>query len=135
MRKTWARLAIILVFSLLIAGCSNENDAFIQGSWYYLDPHLNNLSGESHLEVTWSFAGGTFEFHSCCFNGEFYQTGRYDIVRTEEDLIVLELFNIRGSSFGSGEERGRIRIEIDREEDTLTVQASGPFTRTAPRLP
>jgi hypothetical protein len=32
---------------LLIAGCADANDEFIQGSWYYLDPHLNNQSGES----------------------------------------------------------------------------------------
>jgi hypothetical protein len=123
-------VALLLITSLLTFGCVDVNDEFIQGSWHFSDPHLNNLSGESHLEITWSFAGGTYEYHSCCFNGEVYQTGRYEIVRSEGATIVLELFNQRGSSFGSG--RHEIGITIDRENETLTIQAAGPFTRTLP---
>jgi hypothetical protein len=123
-------LALLLVISMLACGCADVNDEFIQGSWYYRNPHLINLSGESHLEITWTFAGGTFEYYSCCFNGEFYQTGRYEIAKSEGDSIVLELFNQRGSDLGSG--RQEIGIKIDRDQDTLTIQAAGPYSRTLP---
>jgi len=120
-------LGFWLLIALLVSGCSDANDQFIQGSWFYRDPHLKSVTGETYLEATWTFDRGTFEFYSCCFNDETHLAGRYRIVDSNDDRLVLELFNLRG-----GAQSGRIEIglKIDREQDTLTIQASGPYTRT-----
>ena len=120
-------LGFWLSIVLLLSGCSDANDQFIQGSWFYRDPHLKSVTGETYQEVTWTFDRGTFEFYSCCFNAETHLTGRYRIVDSSDDRLVLELFNLRG-----GAQTGRLEIglKIDREQDTLTIQASGPYTRT-----
>ena len=120
-------LASFFVVACVIVGCTDANDQFIQGSWYYRDPHLDSVSGETYLEITWTFGNGTFEYFACCFNVRSHLAGRYRIVESKDDRLVLELFNIRGNG---GADRIEIGIKINSEEDTLTIQASGPFTRT-----
>jgi hypothetical protein len=116
-----------LLVALLLSGCSDANDQFIQGSWFFRDPHLKEVTGETYLEITWTFDRGTFEFYACCFNDEQHLAGRYRIVESNDDHLVLELFNLRG-----GEQTGRLEIglRIDREQDALTIQGGGPYTRT-----
>lgn len=119
---------MIVLASFLGACTPNQNESFIQGSWYFNDPHLLQVVGESYLETFWTFDRGTYETYSCCFV-KFQQYGRYDITESEGDTITLELFNINGK-FNS--ERVTIGIRIDREADTIRLVRAGPFTRMAP---
>jgi hypothetical protein len=124
-------LAVSVTVLSSIVGCSDANDQFIQGSWYYRDPHLDSVQGETFLEATWTFDRGTFEYYTCCFSGQSHQTGRYRILKSADDRLVLELFNVRG-----GETAGPLEVglRIDTDGDTLTIQASGPYTRTLSSL-
>jgi hypothetical protein len=120
-------LVALFAVVTLTAGCSDANEQFIQGSWYYKDPHLESVPGETRQEVVWTFDRGTFELYACCFSGEIHQTGRYSIVESEGDVLTLELFNVRGQANAA---MGQIRLVINRDEDTLSIQGSGPFERT-----
>jgi hypothetical protein len=123
-----SRLVLLgCVISILAVACTDANDQFIQGYWYWRSAHLDQIAGETYQEVSWTFDRGTFEYYSCCFSGESHLAGRYRITKSEETRIVLELFNIRG---GATSGPGEIGIKIDRESDTLSIQATGPFTRT-----
>jgi hypothetical protein len=130
MIKKSALLLILFSITSLTLGCSDANDQFIQGTWYYRDPHLDSVSGETYLETVWTFDRGSFEFYTCCFAGEIHQTGRYRILESKEDILIIELFNIKGAGTGG---RGKMRLVIDKEADTLVIQAGGPHTRVVPR--
>ena len=124
------KLLFIAVFlaAALSACTADENEAFIQGSWYYDDPHIKKQIGESYSETFWTFERGTYETYTCCFV-QFEQFGRYNILESDGDKLVLELFNIDGK-FNS--ERVPIAISIDRQGDTIRMARAGPFTRLAP---
>ncbi len=128
MKRRSLLLGLIVLASFLGACTPDQNEAFIQGSWFYNDPHIQKQIGETFEETIWSFDRGTYETYSCCFV-KFQQYGRYDIADSEEDKIVLELFNINGK-FNS--ERVTISISIDREADTIRLLRAGPYTRMAP---
>jgi hypothetical protein len=55
--------------------------------------------------------------------------GRYDILESEGDKIILDLFHINGKL---NSERVQIRVNIDREADTIKLLRAGPFTRMLP---
>ncbi len=118
-----------LFLGLLLTACTpDENDTFIQGTWFYNDLHIQQQVGESFSETYWSFDRGTYETYTCCFV-EFRQYGRYDILESEGNRLVLELFNIDGK-FNS--ERVPIAITINRQDDTIKLPGGGPFTRITP---
>jgi hypothetical protein len=126
--KIWIFLGIGLLSSLLGACTPDPNDLFIQGNWYFNDPHLLSVVGETYSETFWNFDRGTYETYACCFV-KFQQFGRYDILESEGNKLILEMFNTNGK-FNS--ERFQIGIRIDRQEGTITIGPTGPFTRTMP---
>jgi hypothetical protein len=114
---------------LIVGACTpDQNETFIQGSWFYNDQHIQEQIGETFEETIWVFDRGTYETYSCCFV-KFQMYGRYDILESESDKLILELFNINGK-FNS--ERVQIAISIDREADTIRLLRAGPFTRMVP---
>jgi hypothetical protein len=121
-------MGVLALVAFLVACASDENEAFIQGSWFYNSQHIQEQVGESFLEVYWTFDGGNYETYSCCFT-EFHQYGRYAIVESEGDRLMLELFNIDGK-FNS--ERVQILVKIDRQADMISLTGGGPFTRISP---
>jgi hypothetical protein len=128
LKRSSLLLGLILLASLLAACTPDPNEVFIQGSWFYNSLHIQEQVGESFSETIWIFDGGTYETSTCCFV-EFQQYGRYDILESEGDKLVLELFNINGK-FNS--ERFSMAITIDREADTIKLPGAGPFTRMTP---
>lgn len=118
----------LILVSFLAACVSDENEAFIQGSWFYNDLHIQQQIGESFSETYWTFDGGNYEVYTCCFV-ESHQYGRYAILESDEDSLVLELFNIDGK-FNS--DRFQVNVKIDRQSDTIQVLRQGPFTRISP---
>jgi hypothetical protein len=126
LRKTVFLPVILMIF---LAGCMGANEEYIQGRWEYQSDHLSNIPAESHAHVTWQFYGGSFYYYYCCFNAEIELTGNYRIMNDEDNIIDLELYNIKGS--GSRGNR-QIRIKIDPETDTLTIMGTFPFIRLTP---
>jgi len=121
-------LGIIVLVSFLTACQSDENEAFIQGRWFYNDLHIQQQVGESFSETYWTFDGGNYETYTCCFV-EFQQYGRYTVLESEGDRLTLEFFNIDGK-FNS--ERFQAIVKIDRQADTISLLRGGPFTRISP---
>jgi hypothetical protein len=126
MRTGLYAVALISLIAVVLSGCTDVNDQFIQGTWYYNDPHLNSIAAEQQQETIWSFDRGTFEQYSCCFSGEHYMKGQYRILDSKEDSLSLELFNIKG---GATQEPVTIKIVIEREADSLSIQHVAGFTR------
>jgi hypothetical protein len=127
-------MSLILVF--LLTGCSKDpNERFIQGLWYFKDPHLANIPAESAQETQWLFENGLFEAVSCCFS-KFNLQGNYRILESEEDILTLELYNLAGDQQGvsvSRQDTTQFRIVLDRENDALTISRAGPFNRLTPK--
>ena len=123
-----ALLGAILLVSFLGACTPDPNDLFIQGGWYYNDQHILEAVGESFSETYWTFDRGNYETFTCCFV-KFEQFGRYDVLKSEGDVLTLEFFNTNGK-FNS--ERFQVAIHIDRETDTIKVQGGGTFIRNMP---
>ena len=124
------RLLIIIAIALItLAACTPDpNEVFIQGNWYYNDPHIMTVDGESFNETFWAFENGTYETTTCCFT-RFQQYGRYDILESEGDTMTLVLFNIDGRL---NSDRVPIKVLIDREADTIKIARLGPLTRIFP---
>jgi len=122
-------LCVLLLLGISLTACTpDENESFIQGTWFYNDLHIQQQVSESFSQTYWYFDRGTYETSTCCFV-EFQQYGRYDILESEGDRLLLDLFNIDGK-FNS--EHVQIVITIDRQADTLSMARAGPFTRVVP---
>lgn len=120
---------LLLLLTICLAGCRPDpNVQFIQGSWYFNDPHLNSVAGESQLETVWTFDRGTYSVYSCCF-ARSQESGWYEVIESEGDKLVIELSNRNGDT---NAERFSVAIEIDHAADTIEIQGNGPFTRTGP---
>ena len=137
-RRQESVLLVLIALSVFLGGCKGDpNDDFIQGTWYHNDPHLANLSGEQQEESWWTFRQGlvgTFEHYVCCFV-EIVQSGNYTVLNSDGDTLVLELFNVRGHASGMSLEpdsTAEVRIQIDRQADTIKIDRTGPFIRTGP---
>lgn len=113
---------IMLSIGYLLTGCSNEMEQFIQGKW---------AAGDVHYWVEWNFDRGYFTYYYDYDNNRsnITQTGRYSIIESGEDYLLLELYNQQGG-IQSIEERVELHIGIDREEDTLTIRRQ-QFNRVA----
>ena len=122
-------LLFLISVGIDISGCRMDpNEEFIQGSWYYLDPHLEQMTSEAQLEVFWTFDRGSYEYYACCFV-KMQQTGRYAFIRSEGDSLYIEMFNPNGDTRAEPVE---MKIVINREAGTIKIPGSGELTRTMP---
>jgi hypothetical protein len=131
MHKFMGIFYLLLMISIgsILSGCRMDpNEEFIQGSWYYLDPHLEQMTSEAQLEVFWTFDRGAYEYYACCFVKQ-HQTGRYAVIRSEGDDLYVELFNPNGNTRTEAVE---FNIVVNREAGTIKIPGSGEFTRTMP---
>ena len=120
---------LLITAGITLSGCTlDPNEEFIQGSWYYLDPHLEQMTSEPQLEVFWTFDRGAYEYYACCFV-KMQQTGRYSFSKSEGDSRYIELFNQNGNTRAEAVE---IKIVVNREQGTIKIPGSGEFTRTMP---
>ena len=122
----------LFAFSGMLAGCKPDpNLEFIQGIWYFNDPHLRDAPGESNMESTWVFHRGSFQHSACCFV-KVQESGWYRLIKADDRGITLELFNLEGHVAGmqhSRQDSMEIRLVIDRGADTLKIGAAGPYRR------
>ena len=120
---------LLLLLAASLASCRPDpNLQFIQGGWYYLDPHLQSVTGESQSETVWTFDRGAYTVYSCCFV-KIQSGGSYQLIESEGDILTIEMFNSDGVFYG---DRASVRIEIDRAADTIEIQGAGPYTRSIP---
>lgn len=128
------RLIGLAAFALggMLVGCRTDpNLEFIQGIWYYNDPHLRDAPGESNMESTWVFLRGSFQHSVCCF-AKVNESGWYRLVEADDRGMTLELFNLEGHVGGiphSRKDSFVIKLVIDREVDTLKIGTDGPYQR------
>ena len=129
LRTSLLFVLLLITAGITLSGCTlDPNEEFIQGSWYYLDPHLEQVTSEAQLEVFWTFDRGAYEYYACCFV-KMQQTGRYAFIKSEGDSLFIELFNPNGDTRAEAVE---IKIVVNREAGTIKIQGSGEFTRTMP---
>jgi hypothetical protein len=115
-------LSLILVVALFaLAGCSDQNYEFIQGHWQ---------RGDVHFSDDWYFERGNFIHESSIDVGgpNVRQTGSYRVLDSQEDKLIIELFDLQVSS---GIDRHQIQIVIDREADTIRFQGA-TYKRVSP---
>jgi hypothetical protein len=136
--RNWEPLWVVIcliVPAFLFTGCkSDPNDDFIQGIWYYNDEHLRSITGESQQEDKWLFDKKTFQNTACCF-AKINMQGKYSILKSEANILELELFDIVGDQGGtmvSKQTTINITIKIDQENNTIEINRSGPYTRMTP---
>ncbi len=133
-RRTSAAVAPALLALLLLAACAGDpNEAFIQGTWSYRNEHLAPIVGESDLVTTWAFDRGAYAFSACCMNINTQETGHYRIIKSEGDVLILELFQLRIGA--SDDDRRQVRVTVEHETDSVRIAGAGPFTRLSGPLP
>ena len=121
-----------MVFCLLtVTGCTPDpKHEFIEGQWIFVDPHLQDVIGQSFLEHVWVFGDGAFSYDVCCLH-EVYMTGYYDIVETGDDYLIMDLYNIDANEI-IYETDQQIRITLDQTADTMIISLGGPYIRVYP---
>jgi hypothetical protein len=117
-------LALITV-SLFLSGCTmDSNEKFIQGTWLF--DHTESRLAIGHQpwldENYWTFDNGTYTHYQCC-NHRNEESGRYEVGKSEGNVLILKLLD---------SDREELRIVIDREANTLTIQGDAPFVPVRP---
>ncbi|HLF90937.1 MAG TPA: hypothetical protein VI451_18485 [Anaerolineales bacterium] len=115
-------IPFILLTLLFLTACTlDPNDQFIQGGWSFANETGDYLSGKTHVYHVWQFSNGTFFVQQeIAMGNPLVSEGRYRILESEEDLLILELFNVEGNYIIS--DPYELRVEIDRENDTARIQ-------------
>jgi hypothetical protein len=125
-------LIILLLTGFALAGCqSDPNEEFIQGQWYDNDDHLSNLAGESRQETSWYFDDKTFEVYGCCFSPMAF-SGNYRVVESEENSLLLELYNLdgqNGNMIFTDTDVISLEINLNREADTIQFGSGDTYIR------
>ena len=112
----------ILILSMMLAGCSDENNQFIQGTWDRSDVHILDY---------WVFNGSTYLHKSGLhMNNPRVQSGSYYVAESEEGRLVIELIPEQ-NNLGFSVEPYDLLITIDTETDTVRIMGK-TYTRTIP---
>lgn len=107
------KILVLFSFVLLIflGGCISETEQYIQGYWQ---------QGNVHFADTWYFERGNFSHQTqYLINTANTTTGRYQVLDSQEDSIILELYDI---DLAFGDERNQIEIKLDPQKDTIRIR-------------
>jgi hypothetical protein len=111
----------LLVF-VLSACALDPDEQFIQGTWSIIHQPGGASSSSDSAFFEWRFSNGTFERAQQVDPGSILASnGRYRIMKSEEDLVLLELFDIQGERFTYENNPVDIEIQIDRDQDTIQI--------------
>lgn len=123
----------ISVMLLIFSACSPDpNEAFIQGTWSITNELSPAGSASAIKYFEWEFRNGYFYRAQEIDPLNIIQSqGRYQILESDEDVLVLELFDIKGERFTYNNSPIDIKIEINRDQDTIQV-VNILFERAAP---
>ncbi len=103
---------------VMAASAKTTNEDFIQGGW-----RVTGQTGSYGWFLEWRFERGRFDLKGY---PPLAQEGKYRIIKTEGDKLMLELYDQKGN-FGT--ENSRIEVVIDKKKDTLMIKGQGPFAR------
>jgi hypothetical protein len=126
-------LFFLILLPIFLFGCtSDQNEEFIQGTWSIVHEVSTGSSSTVNRSLTWEFSGGMFyreeEFSALDID---QSQGRYRIIESDADVILLELYDIKGERFTYNNSAVDLKIEIDREHDTLRI-TNRLFERVSP---
>jgi len=122
MKKKLFVLSIYCLMLVGLAACTPDpNEQFIQGVWAFANESGDERSGAAHVFFEWQFSNGTFFIQQeIAMGNPLVSEGRYRILESKENLLILELFNVEGNYIIS--DPYELRVEIDRENDTARIQ-------------
>ena len=114
-------IKFILVLSLLLLGLTacapDPNENYIQGSWQAVE---FASTGEGFFE--WRFNNGAFlRKQEIDKNTMLISSGKYRILESGENLLVLELYDLKDDRFTYSNAPVEIRIEIDQVNQQISV--------------
>jgi len=118
--KLWI---ILFLLVLALPACAPDpNGQFIQGSWDTgVDVDTTEVN-TTNTYIEWRFTNGTFYLHQeIGLGAPLNSQGSYQILESEGDLIVLELFNIQGDVFTYNNTSTDLRIRVDRDQDAIWI--------------
>ncbi|NUM48403.1 MAG: hypothetical protein HUU38_27155 [Anaerolineales bacterium] len=115
-------LFTLLLLPFLLTACKQDpNEEFLQGIWEFANEAGDERSGRVHLFYRWQFSDGTFYVEQeIVMSKPSVSEGRYRILESSDNLIVLELFAVEGTFIPS--DPYELRIEINREDNTARFQ-------------
>ncbi len=113
-------LFLVLLASLLTGCTQSVAEQFIQGKW---------AQGNVHYWAEWNFDNGTYWYEYDDTHQNIFQTGRYVVIESGEDYILLELVEQQGG-VPTIEDKVELRITFDREANTVHIRRSD-FTRVS----
>lgn len=105
-------LLAVLTISMILTGCSDENNQFIQGTWDRSDVHILDY---------WVFSGTTYLHKSGLhLNNPRVQSGSYYVAESEEGRLVIELIPEQ-NNLGFSVEPYDLLINIDSDSDSIKI--------------
>jgi hypothetical protein len=105
---------------LAACGITDANEKFIQGKWTAAGDQ-----GEGHSwYLEWTFDNGRFEMTGY---PPIQQSGLYQIATSAENTLTLTMTEQQGD-FGT--EDSTLTILIDPDNNSLTIDNLGPFSRS-----
>jgi hypothetical protein len=116
-------LVYISLLVLALSACAlDPNEQFIQGTWS-IARQSGGTSPTSEIEFfEWRFRNGTFlRQHEFSRGSVLVSNGRYRILESKGDVILLELFDIKGERFTYANNPVDIEIQINRDQDTIQI--------------
>ena len=117
---TLRRLALICILSISLSACTNEAEEYIQGKWGI---------GNAHYWSEWYFDEGFYWYEIADTPDPLFERGRYSVVESGDDYILLQLYDQEGG-IPTIEDKVQIRIEINREDESLHIRR-GDFYRVS----
>ena len=121
------RILVFLLLIFTITACTlDPNEQFIQGTWEI--PHADADNGF----FQWQFSNGMFtRQQEIDRNSPLYTTGRFRLVESDGDLLILELFDFSGDRISYEDSPMTIKIEIDHANNTARI-TNTLFIRVGP---
>jgi len=120
-------ILLLLLLILTLSACKlDSNEQFIQGTWEIAQADVDNEFFQ------WEFNNGTFTRQQEIDRGDMlYTTGRYRLVESDADVLILELFDYSGDRISYENNPMTVKIEIDRADDTARI-TNTLFVRVSP---
>ena len=113
--------SLIALFLVLLSACAADpNAVFIEGTWAAVVQET--APGPARLASEWYFGRGGFIFQQEIDTDTwFYSQGRYRVVSSEGDVLMVEVYDISGDRFTYNNQPATFTIEIDREAETIRI--------------
>ena len=111
---------VLVLLALSLTACASDAEQYIQGKWGI---------GDVHYWAEWNFNQGFYSYTSGYTQDPLHESGRYAVVESGDDYVVLELYDQVGG-IPSIEDKVLLRIGFNRQEDTIHIRM-GDFYRVS----